>query len=422
MPTYHYQARDSSGKIVKGQLEATSRKEASSRLRQQGLQATALDEPNAPQSQEKKEKSYLFSSLKKSEKALKKQTKLKGSEKLALDFFAKLRQLHGSGLPLADAIRTLSQRLADPNLKKLTSDVWYTLSEGQPLSAGLKSHPEIFDTTIISLLEAGESTGNLLPIIDNIIELLTAKLDLRKKVLSGLTYPIFISCVAFGVVGMFIFYLMPKIELMMRSLGGQMTLSARILIGFADLLITQGPWIFIALIIFMVWLVRWRKTPKGRKATDRWLIELPGVKTIAINIELCRAANLMGTLLGSGVNTTESLRLTERAISNVNLLEAFESSRIQINDGASFSSAFRKNPLLTPIALDIISVGENTGSLSSSFRDVYKLHSQELGDQLKFLTGLISSCALAFAFTLVTVLTLGIITSILQLSQQMTNR
>ncbi len=206
---------------------------------------------------------------------------------------------------------------------------------------------------------------------------------------------------------------------MMASLGGNLSLSAKLLIGLSNFAFTEGPFILIALIILVISLKQWRRKPAGRFTTDGWLLRIPYFKNIFINADICRVSNLIATLLESGVNTTETLRLTERSVKNTVLLDRFQTCRAQINDGASFSATFRKNELFPPMALDILSVGENTGNLASSFREVYKMQSEELAAELKFVTSLVSSAALGFAFTLVTILTLGIVTSILQLSQSL---
>ncbi len=405
MPIFYYKAIDSKGLSKEASLEALSRKEALQQLSLQGLRPIALTD--SPQASAQQKALFTF--------ARKRSSKPVPAHTLA--FLSKLLQLHKGGLPLGDALKILAQRLVDPILKEIALQLWRDLSEGHTLAIAIKNHPEFFESSLVYLIEAGEATGNLVPVLENIVAYLGESIALRKRVLSSLVYPIFISLVALGVVAIFLFFLLPRIEAMLTSLGGQLSLPAKILIGLAHFLINGGPFILAGLGLGAIFIGRYRATPSGRKSTDNFILKLPYIRELVINADLCRVANLMSTLLSSGVNTTEALKLAERAIQNTVLLSEFQAARAQIADGAAFSQAFRRSRLFPAMGLDILNVGENTGSIAPSLREIAKVQGEALASQLQFTTGFISSAALAFAFSLVVVLTLGIVTSILQLSQ-----
>jgi len=320
-------------------------------------------------------------------------------------------------LPIGDALKILSARLTELPLKKIANALWQDLSQGHTLAIGIKNHPEVFDPSLVYLIEAGEATGNLAPVLENIVDYLEQAAALKKKVIASLAYPIFISFIALGVVCIFLFFLLPRIESMLVSLGGQLSLSARLLIGFAHFLIQFGPFILLGLGIGLVLLMRYRRTPQGQYAIDGYLLKIPFVNRLLVNADLCRVTNLLSTLLGSGVNTTQALKLTEKSIHNKVLLSEFQAARHQITEGINFSHAFRRSQLFPAMGLDILSVGENTGNIIPSLKEIHRTQSQVMADQLQFLTGFISTAALAFAFSLVVILTLGIVSSILQVSQ-----
>ncbi len=406
MPSFYYKALDSKGGAISGSLDALSRKEALQKLRAQGLSPLSVSDAPLAGAVSKKP---LFS--------FGKTATPKRSNANTLGFLKKLLQLHKGGLPLGDVLKILAQRLADPALKAIAGQLWKELSEGNTLATSIKNHPEFFDPSLVYLIEAGEATGNLVPVLENVVSYLEEAIALRRRVMSSLAYPIFISIVALGVVAIFLFFLLPRIEGMLMSLGGQLSLPAQILIGLAHFLINGGPFVLGALFIGSILIARYRATPIGRRATDDTLLKIPYVRDLVINADLCRVSHLMATLLASGVNTTEALKLAERSIQNTVLLAEFQAARSQIADGAGFSTAFRRSRLFPPMGLDILSVGENTGSIVPSLREIAKVQGEALAAQLQFTTGFISSAALAFAFTLVVILTLGIVTSILQLSQ-----
>ncbi len=426
MPTFSYKGVQSGGGSVTGELEAADRRQATQRLRAQRIQPVSLKQVES--SGGKKNRRELRAAAEEEDADINIQAGPKGGglrsrfggrKHLALPFFTKLLQLHASGMPAGDAVSLMSQRMTDPNLKQLCSDIYKDLSEGRTLAASLRTMPETFDATMTHLLEAGEATGNVVPILQNLISSLEQRRELTRKVRSSMAYPMVICVVALGVVALFLFFLLPRIESMLASLGGELNLAARLMIGASDFALTQGPFILAGLIVIGLSLYQWRRTDTGREKTDRWLLRLPLLRQVFYNSDLCRVTNVISILLGNGINTTEALRLAENTVQNRVLLRRFQGARQLINDGAPFSAAFRKHGFLPDMDLDILAIGENTGSLVGSFEEIYRTHAQELTDRLKFLTSLVAGLALTFAFVMVFVLTVGIVMSILNMSQSL---
>lgn len=338
---------------------------------------------------------------------------------LALPFLLKFRQLHSSGMSLGEVLQVMSNRMSDPQLKELSQSLYKDLSEGRTLAAAMRSRPDIFEPAMSYLIEAGEATGNLVPILGNIIDNQQERKALSKKIRSSLAYPCAITMMAIAVVGIFLFFLVPRIQSMLDSMGSEMGFTAALMIGMSEFALQKGPFILGAVLLAAFAVLRWRKSPQGRRATDEWLLRLPLVRQLAYNAEICRATNVLATLLGNGVNTTESLRLAENTLQNTILRERFVAARGSINDGSGFAAAFKRYGLLPDLDIDILSVGESTGSLVPSFEEVYRSHSEELTTRLSTVTKLVSGLALGFAFTLIFILTLSIVLSVMNVSQSM---
>ncbi len=419
MPVFAYKGVDAQGGKVSAEIDAADRRSALRKLRAIGIRPFEVvlkegrdadthvieDDDAAPPASSQSGKSVL--------------NRWRSQQSLALPFLRKLLQLHQSGMPVGDAVNLMAQRLGDPRLKELARTFYRDLSEGRTLATSMRQQSAVFDPTLSYLIEAGEATGNLVPILQNIIRNLEIRLELSRKVRSAMAYPILICTVAFGVIGIFLFFLLPRIQSMMDSLGGDLNIAARLMIGMSEFLVTQGPFVAVALVIAFLAVVQWRKTPRGRIETDRWLLRLPLIAKLYYNSDICRLTNVLSTLLANGVNTTESMRLAESTLNNRILRARFEAGRGLVNDGASFSAALRKHGLLVDFDADILSIGENTGSLVTSFEEIYRTHADELESGLKLLTTLVAGAALGFAFVLVFVLTLGIVLSILNMSQSL---
>ena len=194
---------------------------------------------------------------------------------------------------------------------------------------------------------------------------------------------------------------------------------ARILIGASNGILFVGPFVGVGAVIAVLGIYRWRRTERGRRTTDNGLLRLPLLGPIFQYMDLFQVSNLMGTLLNSGINTTETLRLAEKTIRNSELRSRFKFGRNQINEGVSLAMAFRNNQFMPNLATDILSVGENTGNLTAGFKEITTYYRDELGKALKVLTNIVSSFALIFAFSLVALVALAIVTSIFQVSNSL---
>ncbi|MDQ8207216.1 type II secretion system F family protein [Coraliomargarita sp. SDUM461003] len=422
MAVFNYKARQADGTITSGSIEAAERRLAMQRLQAQGLSPMALKEgsTSAPS---------IFAKLGERSKSLRNTgsstdqsnipVKQRGSkrEHIGLTVLKRLMELHSSGLPIGDSIRILSQRLSDKEQRGIVQTLWRDLSEGSTLAGAMSRQPRYFPNSISYVIEAGEATGNLAPILRKVIDYLEEKEAIRKKMIASMMYPTFICTVAIAVVVLFMTVLLPQIQGMLDRLGGEMTWSARILIDGSSLIAKAGPFILIAGIVGALAFQQWRRSEKGLRRSDSWLLKLPLLGKIFLYGDLFQVGNLITTLLESGINTTETLRLTERTVKNSELKERFNTARGQVNEGLSIAQAFQRNRFMPELAVDILTVGENTGNLAHSMNEITRSFRNELTARLSKLTTLVSTGALICAFILVALIALGIVTSVFQVSR-----
>lgn len=422
MAEFEYKARNRDGRLLNGQIEAPERRVAMQRLIAEGLSPLTLKAISPRGKTPLSTVAAKFRGLKTAkqpaeEQAAQAHNKGAKREGVGLAVLKRLLELHGSGLPAGDSIRILSQRLSEREQKALATALWRDLSEGATLAGAMARQAKYFSGSVSYVIEAGEATGNLAPILRKVIEYLEEKQAIRQKMLASMAYPAFICTVAIAVVILFMTVLLPQIQGMLDRLGGEMTWSARILIDGSGLLAKAGPFILIGLVLGLIGLQQWRRTEGGLQSTDRWLLRLPLLGKIFYYSDLFQSGNLISTLLESGINTTETLQLTERTIANTALRERFKTSRTQVNEGLSIAQAFRRNQYMPDLAVDILTVGENTGNLGQSMDEVTRGFRNELTRRLSALTNLVSTGALAAAFILVALIALGIVTSVFQVSR-----
>ena len=422
MAVFFYKARDEKGSVTSGEVEASERRLALQRLHAQGLTPITLKEGDlgafsAADKLVERLREWRGSKSSKTSAEIGIKTRGKKREGVGLAVLKRLMELHSSGLPVGDSIRILSQRLSNKEQQGIVQTLWRDLSEGSTLAGAMSRQPRYFPGSISYVIEAGEATGNLAPILRKVIDYMEEKEAIRKKMIASMIYPAFICSVAIGVVVLFMTVLLPQIQGMLDRLGGEMTWSARVLIEGSNVVAQGGPFALVALVFAVIAFQQWRRTDSGLRRSDAWLLKLPLIGKIFFYGDLFQVGNLISTLLESGINTTETLRLTERTVKNTDLRERFHTARTQVNEGLSIAQAFQRNHFMPNLAVDILTVGENTGNLAHSMNEITKSFRNELTDRLTRLTALVSTGALICAFVLVALIAVGIVTSVFQVSR-----
>lgn len=415
MPVFSYRALDPTGRSVTGEIDAADRRSVVQKLAAKGIRPLAIDqrEGQAVTDDAESENLDFFAG----ERKVSKRRFFKLSkEVIALNFFKRLLALLGAGMSIGDATRLLSVRLTDPQLKELSGQLWRSLSEGHTLASAIGQHPALFSTAQIHLLEAGEASGNLVPVLRRIVAHLEETRAVRQRLIASLSYPASIVFVAFGVIAVVISFLMPRIEMIVSQLGGKVFFLAEWLMVGSDLALKVGPFLIIAAIALVLGLRQWRKSPQGRRALDLQLLRTPLLGTIYLYANIYSTSNLLATLLGSGVNTTEALRLVERTINNVILRAKFGAARRQIQEGVSMATAIQRVHYMPDLAMDILTVGENTGDVVSSLNDINSVYREELTKKLDTLTKATAAIAMTIAFTLVAIIAISVAMSVINVS------
>jgi len=429
MPHFQYTGTDSNGKRISDSLTAPDKRSAVRVLQQKRIAPVSIRETSAASfqkanlvtSKKKTPKTSpvsadLLAGLKKS-KSRKPEGKIHGNEILGLKLAKRLLELHSGGMSLGDAVFLLSQRLNEPRLKKITVVIWSHLREGRSFAKATESVPKLFPKAMSPLFEAGEASGDMKSILLNCIEYIEERRNLRKRILASLSYPAVLIFLVIGIMIGFMYFLIPTIQTMIDSMGGKMNFFTQTLISFSHFLLTGGPFILLGLFVATVFVLQWRRTANGRLLTDRWLLRVPLIGTIVESSALYQISNLMTTLMESGINTSENLKLSERTIQNQWLKTKFANARTMIIEGASFSTAFKQNHLYEDASIDVLTVGENTGSLERGLKEITNSVRMILDEKLKLLTVLISSGAMATAFIMVMFAALGMVLSVLEVSQ-----
>jgi len=417
MPRFAYKALDSTGRTLSGEAESTDRKRLLQQLTQKGLRPVSVEflGEQVTTDEEVEHIDFFRQSARRSRFSLFRS----GKGTLALEFLKRLNVLLSSGMSIGDAVSLLSQRLSDPRMKDLCESVWRRLSEGQTLASAMRAETTIFQASTVHLVEAGEASGNLKPVLERVVAYLEEVREVRKRLVSNLTYPAFVLSTAVAVIIILLTFLLPRIQIMLDQLGGELPLITRMLISGSNATVTFGPFVLVGLIGVVIGLRQWRKSASGQRTTDLWLLRTPIIGRIYLYSNIYGTNNLMSTLLGSGVNTTETLRLVERTIQNLILRGKFASARKQIQEGVSMATAIQRVHYMPDLAMDILTVGENTGNIVTSLDDINKIYREELTKSLNILTNTTVAIALGGAIFLVAIIAVSVVFSVLSVGQSL---
>jgi type II secretory pathway component PulF len=402
---FAYTARDGTGQIVRASLDAPARRDAMRVLTARGLQVIDLAESTSGGNRPAKASPGTTAAAVASY-----------STKERLPFLQALSDLIMSGMPAGEAVRLLSVRLKEPRLRTLCVALWEKLGEGLPLSQALGSLPEVFDAQTVNLVAAGEATGNLKEVLLRLIQHFNEQKELRQKLTAALAYPAFICLVAISVILFFIFFLMPRLQTLLTSLGGKLPFATQVLVGLSHFLLSYGILVVIAGTLAVVSFWQWRRSEAGRTTIDGWLLRLPFAGPFVTNTTVHNFSQTLAVLLENGVTTAEALRMTERTITHRTLRRAFTEATDRVLEGETLSQSLARTGCFPDLVLDRLAVGESTGNLAPSLRDIAKTYQQELARQLQSFTTIVSSGVLLFAFSFVAFIAYAIVSAVFQVS------
>lgn len=412
MARFSYTARAGTGAPENGTLEAPARREAVRLLQARGLQVLRVEEEGAAPA--RSPGAPAASHAAPAPAALPGDTRF--TARLRLPFLEALSELVHSGLSAGEAVRLLALRLQEPRLRALCAALWARLGEGRTLSAALGEHPAVFDRQTVNLVAAGEATGNLREVLARLIQHFTQQRELRSQFLAALAYPAFICCLGFGVVLFLLFFLMPRLQTLLDSLGGHLPFATRLLVGSSHFLLVYGPFLGLAVALAAAALWRWRRTPGGQRQYDAWLLRVPVVREFVVRAAVLNFTHTLAVLLENGVTAAEALRLTERAIGNLAIQSTLHEATDRVIEGSSLSAALTRTGLMPALFLDRLAVGEQTGNLAPSLRQIAGSAQRELTRRLQLTTRLISGTVLFLTFSFVAFLAYAIVTALFQVS------
>jgi type IV pilus assembly protein PilC len=375
MPTYTYVGRSRGGKLHKGELLAANKNEAIAALRKQQILVTVV--------KEKGKERRLFGRGKVKHKELAVVTR-------------QLSFMIDAGLPLNQALEIIGTQVENKSLQKTIFEVRRSIEGGSSFSDSLSEHPHIFNELYTNMVAAGEAGGILDTILDRLATYIEKNVKLVRAVKSALVYPISVITIAVGVVIVILWQVIPTFAKLFTGLGRALPAPTQITIDISNFI---GNYILFIIggIVAIVVLIRWYySTPGGKLAIDGLLLRLPVLGIVLRKIAIARFCRTLGTLISSGVPILDSLDITAKTAGNKVVENAVRQARDSVESGKTLTEPLRDSEVFTPMVVQMVNVGEQTGELDAMVNKVAEFYEAEVDAAVQDLLSLMEPLIIIF--------------------------
>lgn len=407
MANFSYSARDASGALVKGTIDATNQGAAAQALLGRKLIPVKITEAKkAPVKTQAKGKD---SAKKKSGLNF----ELFVPEVTLADLVIFSRQMNSlmkAGIPILRAVNGLAETSNSVKMTAALEDVADQLERGRNLSSALHNHPKIFDQLFVSIVHVGENTGQLDMAFLQLAEYLEREQETRKQIKSATRYPMFVLIAIVAALVIMNIFVIPTFKGMFERLGADLPPMTQFLLGMSDFFITKWEFLVAGIIGGIFTLKRYMATKDGRYRWDRYKLRMPAVGSILERSLLARFCRSFSMMLKAGVPLTHALNLTADAVDNAFVSERIVGMRQNIERGESMGRVAASSGLFTPLVMQMINVGEETGRIDELLEEVAEYYEREVDYDLKTLTAKIEPILISIVSGMVLVLALGIFT------------
>ena len=394
MPYFAYKARDAGGKLIEGVLEGASSGGVADLLLGRGVTPVSIEETRGQGQGSGNAALTLF--------------KPRVQHVDILLFSRQIHTLLKAGVPIMRALNGLQESATNPAMKEVIRDVRESLEAGRELSVSLARHPKVFSSFYISMVRVGEATGLLDEIFLRLFEHLEFERFMREQVKSALRYPMFVviaMAVAIVVVNLFV---IPAFAKVFQGFGAELPLMTRLLLGFSDFMVTWWPAMLVALIGGIVAFRAWVGTHAGRMQWEALALRFPIAGKIVSKAAMARFARSFALSTRSGVPVMQALSNSAQTVDNSYIAAKIEGMRDTVERGESVLRASIASGFFTPVVLQMVAVGEESGALDDMMEEVGQMYQREVEYELKTLGQQIEPILIVCLGALVLILTLGI--------------
>jgi general secretion pathway protein F len=395
MASFRWEAVDATGHVRHGLLDAETARAARDQLRGDGLTPVAIDEAQ--------------------DRGALRYTRLSAAAVALLT--RQLATLAHSGMPLDQAFVALAEQAEDARSAKLVLALRAHVLAGEALDAALARYPRTFSPLYRSLVAAGAETGRLSEVLARLADYLEARLALRQKFAVALIYPVLVTIIAAGVIGVLLIYVVPQIVSIFQQSRQPLPFLTQALIALSSFFRATG-WIWLALIVIcaVAFAIAYRREA-FREAWHAWLLRVPGVGKLARSLDTARFASTLAILVGSGAPLLRSLAAAADVVRMLPLRRATAAAGALVREGVSLSRALKEQKVFPPVFVHLVASGEQSGALAPMLERAAAELEREAERRLAWIAALIQPTLIVAMGVVVLILVLAVMLPIVTMNQ-----
>lgn len=404
MPVYEYNALTKEGKKINGFLDAKNASEAKKKLREQQSFPISIQESTG------KKRFVSVQTLLRNPF-----THLHAAE--IANFTRQLATLINAGVPLNQSLSLLVHQTENPQLKRIISNIRDSINEGISFGAALTTHPTVFSSVYINMILAGEASGSLGIVLEQLAEYSEKQLALKEKIKAALVYPAFMAVFGSAILLLLLTYVVPNITEVFNDMDKALPLPTVFLIKTSSFF--QHFWwaVLVCLFLLLYSLHHYFNTKKGRILRDTIKLKAPIFGTLMHKIILSRFASTLGSLLKSGVDLVNALQIVRAITSNIHIAQIIDDAIEEVKRGKSMTAALSLSPWFPPLLTQMVQVGEQSGELEQMLIKVASAYERDVETTTLKLSSLVEPVMISIMGLIVLFIVLSILLPIFDMNQ-----
>jgi len=370
MPIFKYRGKNKIGSIIEGERSGRNQEEIVIALEKEQIQVLSID---------RKQLKFNIPFL-----GGKKSVKLRT---IAV-FNRQLSVMFNAGLPITQALAILAAQQKEKYFQSVLTEIRKDVEGGANLSNAMKKHPKVFNELYTSMVQAGEASGNLDTILLRLSQYIENITKLVGKVKSAMTYPIAVVVIAIGLTTIILWKVVPVFADMFQQMGAELPLPTQIVVSASNFLGKNFFFIVIAVAALLFAYRTYSQTYKGRRVVDKIKLRLPVVGDLLVKVSVARVTRTLATLMTSGVEIIESMTITAKTSGNSIIEDAILKSRSAVQEGKPLWESWEDTKQFPYMVTQMVSVGEQTGSLSTMLGKIADFYDEEVDQAVSSLISL----------------------------------
>lgn len=398
---FTYKALDQEGKKKEGSIDALNKTVAIAALQRRGLIVVNL--------KGEEEKSFLGGTF---------LTRVPMRDVVIMS--RQLATLFSSQVSALKAFTLLSENAENKMLAAQLREIGDDLQAGSSISDALGKHPDTFSEFYVNMVKAGEESGKLNDTFEYLAKYLDRQYALTSKTRSALIYPAFVVVVFLSVMILMFIMVIPNLSELLLESGQEIPIYTRMIIGISDFMVNYGIFVAIFFVLLALYLWWFRRNESGKTYLDRWKISFPFIGDLYRKMYLSRISDNLNTMLSSGISIIRAIEITGDVVGNYVYRNILKDAENAVKSGSTLSDAMGKHPEVPAIMVQMIKVGEETGSLGSILKTLSDFYSREVDDAVNTLVGLIEPAMIVLLGVGVGVLLTSILVPIYNIASSIT--